>query len=162
MPLIDRDGDGKLTEKELTDYLDLQAQVTTTTFTVQVGEGGQGLFELIDTNRDGRLSAKELRTAWDRLAPWDHDNDGFIARTEIPRQLDVTVLRGPAAFGRNRMIIMQGAAPAARAPTKGPLWFRKMDRNGDGVLAARVLGRRGFRDSWRQLSTPTGRESRRS
>jgi Ca2+-binding EF-hand superfamily protein len=135
--LIDRDGDGKMTEKELLEYASLQAQVPNTQFNIQVSEGGQGLFELLDADRDGRLSVKELRTAWDRLATWDKDGDGSIARSEIPRQLEVTVSRGVVGFGRNRMAMMQQVNPNQRRPTKGPLWFRKMDRNGDGLISPR-------------------------
>src|SRR5262249_61699260 len=58
-------------------------------------------------------------------------------RGEHPRQLVVTVSRGAFGFGRNRMVMMQPVNPNQRRTAKGPLWFRKMDRNGDGVISPR-------------------------
>ena len=106
---------------------------------------------MIDADRDGRLSV-ELRTAWDRLAAWDRNGDGSVARSEIPRNMDVTVMRGPAGFGRGMRQAVMGVNPAApRASTKGPLWFRKMDRNGDGVLSPREFV--GTAEDFKKLDT---------
>jgi Ca2+-binding EF-hand superfamily protein len=137
----DRDGDGKLTEKELTTYLDLQDRMAASPLTLSIGENGQGLFELLDANRDGRLGIRELRTAWERLKVYDLDGDGCISRNEIPRQFQVSVGRGqPNQFGRP----LQVAGGGVRAPDRpvtgtkaGPLWFRMMDRNGDGDVSRR-------------------------
>lgn len=152
LPVIDRDSDGKLTEKELNDWLDLLGRAATTAFTIQVGEGGQGLFEVLDADRDGRLSVKELRTAWDRLSAWDRKGTGAISRTDIPRQLEVTLSRGVAGFGRQRaMAMMANPNQPVRRPNRGPLWFRKMDRNGDGVLSPREF--LGTAEDFKKLDT---------
>jgi hypothetical protein len=41
-------------------------------------------------------------------------------------------------------------APAVR-PARGPLWFRKMDRNGDGDVSPREF--LGSRDDFRRIDT---------
>jgi Ca2+-binding EF-hand superfamily protein len=129
LPLADRDGDGKLTEAELLAYLDVLAEASTHCTVCLVDNRGRGLFEFLDANRDGRLGERELRTAWARLAPWDRDGDGRIARSEVPKQFQLTL-----GLGRPGLRAM---SPGAAVPTRGPLWFRKMDRNGDGDVSPR-------------------------
>src|SRR5262249_27833 len=91
------------------------------------------------SNRDGRLGVRELRSAWASLAAYDRDGDGFISRTEIPRQFQVTVSQGPPNYyvAYNPSLGIPGYAAAPRPSEKGPLWFRKMDRNGDGDVSPR-------------------------
>jgi Ca2+-binding EF-hand superfamily protein len=138
--LADRNGDNKLTEKELSDFLDLQQAGSVCVVSLTAHDLGRGLFELIDVApRDGRLGLREMRTAWSRLAALDRDGDGAISRTEVPRQVQLSVRQSglgypyqfaPAAVGyRSEMPVS--------APTRGPLWFRKMDRNADGDVSPR-------------------------
>src|SRR5262249_16328611 len=63
----DRDGDGKLTPKELAGWLDLQQQIARGHVLLTVLDHGAGLFELLDADRDGSLSVPELRASWDRV-----------------------------------------------------------------------------------------------
>src|SRR5262249_38048172 len=72
-PLADRDGDGRLTEKELLAFLDLEELGSRSSVVLIIADRGRGLFEYLDANRDGRLGQRELRTAWSRLAAWDRD-----------------------------------------------------------------------------------------
>jgi Ca2+-binding EF-hand superfamily protein len=131
--LADRDGDGKLTDKELDAFLDLHALGAVGFATLAVTDQSLGLFDLLDEDGDGRLSLRELHTAWDRLRTLDRDGDGKLGRDEFPHRLRVRLTPGKAA------------APAAAkekpapkpAPARGPAWFRKMDRNGDGFVSRR-------------------------
>jgi Ca2+-binding EF-hand superfamily protein len=133
--LADRNGDGKLTRKELDAYLNLVEKGTGCQMAVGFAETGRGLFQLLDTNGDGQLSIRELRNAWKTLASLDVSGTGSITRTQIPRQFQLTVGQGTAVYypqfnpGYNR-----GMSPRSR---RGPLWFRKMDRNGDGDVSRR-------------------------
>jgi Ca2+-binding EF-hand superfamily protein len=131
--LADRDGDGKLTDKELDAFLDLHLAGSAGFFSAAVTDRSLGLFDLLDEDGDGRLSLRELHTAWDRLRRFDRSGAGKLARDEFPRRLQVRVAPGKA--------VPQPAAKArpAREPVKlrGPGWFRKMDRNGDGYVSRR-------------------------
>ena len=98
---MDRDGDGMLFEKEVIAYLDtyqdLRATARTACATVGISSEGKGLFELIDTDGDGRLSVRELRNAVKLIAELDRDGDGMVSRNEIPRCSQATFRLGPAA-----------------------------------------------------------------
>jgi Ca2+-binding EF-hand superfamily protein len=136
--LADRDGDGKLSMKELEAYAELQAKAISCFTVLTIADRGQSLFELLDADRDGRLGQRELRTARARLAVWDRNGDGFLTRAELPRQFLLTVSHGSPEFV-DRSVPAPGYGPAARGlmPRRGPLWFRHMDRNGDGDVSRR-------------------------
>src|SRR5262249_58958481 len=82
--LADRDGDGRLSEEEFVAFLELQQKLVSTSAFMTLADRGPSLFEFLDADHDGRLSRRELTTAWTRLARWDRDGDGCIARDEIP------------------------------------------------------------------------------
>ncbi len=126
--LIDRDGDGKLTEKELQGWLDLLEEGAGSIAVLTATDQGRSLFELLDADGDGRLSLRELGTAWSRLRPHARDGAG-LAKSDIPRRVQVTLGLGRQAFP----VPPRTAKPAASAP----LWFRKMDRNNDGDVSPR-------------------------
>ncbi|MBI1915992.1 MAG: EF-hand domain-containing protein [Planctomycetes bacterium] len=132
--MADRDGDGKVTRKEFEDLLQLQAQAPGCLLTLSVGELGQGLFEILDTNRDGRLSVRELRTAWQSLAEYDRKKVGAVTDADIPHQFQLALTPGGNVYPALRSVA--GQQPV-RPSTAGPLWFRKMDRNGDGDVSPR-------------------------
>jgi Ca2+-binding EF-hand superfamily protein len=144
--LMDRDGDGKLFEKEMLEYvdamLDLQVRAQAACASLSISDSGKGLFDLLDTNRDGRLSVRELRQAVRLAQQLDRDGDGAVSRGEIPRSYQMSVARGASVvdpLGARRVVV----APAAGMvngrpvpqPSAGPLWFRKMDRNRDGDVS---------------------------
>jgi Ca2+-binding EF-hand superfamily protein len=136
----DRNGDNKLTEKELSDFLDLQMEGAAAVVTLTIHDLGRGLFELIDAApRDGRLGLREMRTAWSRLAHLDRDGDGCIAKTEIPRQFRMAARQSGLNYPYQGFVVDVGyrTQTQAQAPTRGPAWFRKMDRNGDGDVSPR-------------------------
>jgi Ca2+-binding EF-hand superfamily protein len=134
-PLADRDGDGKLTKKELEAYLELQLRATEARTVLNISEYGRGLFEILDANRDGFLGQRELRTAWACLARWDRNGDAKIAREEIPLQFQLTISRVQGRLGQSSGSSFTSSLRGS--PTRGPLWFRKMDRNGDGDVSPR-------------------------
>ncbi len=61
----DRDADGKMTKAEFDAYFDLQDNFRNVSLSLTPAVQTPTLFQLLDESRDGRLSVRELRTAWD-------------------------------------------------------------------------------------------------
>jgi Ca2+-binding EF-hand superfamily protein len=142
---MDRDGDGKLFEKEMLAYLDqmdrLRKRAGSSCLSLIVTDSGKGLFEMVDLDRDGRLSVRELRQMVKLLDKLDADGDGKLSPVEVPRHYRGGFELGAAGAGggQGNVIVVRkfggAAAPAPPAPMRGPLWFRKMDRNRDGDVS---------------------------
>jgi Ca2+-binding EF-hand superfamily protein len=155
--LADRDGDGKLTEKEVNAYLDhlqeRQQRATAACVTLELSDQSRGLFDLLDTNRDGRLSVRELRQGPKLLAQYDRGGKGYLVRGDIPHTWQLALKRGAAggdADPRRAFFALYSATSYQSGPeaqTRGPLWFRKMDRNRDGDVSRRefLFGEEEFR-----------------
>jgi Ca2+-binding EF-hand superfamily protein len=133
--LADRNGDNRLSHKELADFLDVQEKFLFRTSHLAVVDRGASLFEFLDADHDGRLSPRELGMAWKRLSIWDRDKSGRITRQQVPRQFQLVL-----SYGQSRANLPFSGPGYADVPTfrdrsRGPLWFRKMDRNGDGDVS---------------------------
>jgi Ca2+-binding EF-hand superfamily protein len=155
---MDRDGDGKLYEKEVLAYLDAYRQIEerarASCVSLVLSDESRGLFDLLDVDRDGRLSVREMRGAVGLLKKLDREGKGYLTRADVPRSYRLTVRLGPASEGaaalRGFAALYGGGRkyePEARAP-RGPLWFRKMDRNGDGDVSRKewLLSEEKFRE----------------
>jgi Ca2+-binding EF-hand superfamily protein len=125
LAIADRNGDGKLDLKELTEWLDLQDQIAKGCVLLTVLDHGTGLFELLDSDHDGSLSVYELRTARDRLKAAGCITDGALDRTKLPRHILTTISLGHPMHAIGKPV------------RSGPEWFRAMDRNGDGFVSRR-------------------------
>lgn len=128
--LADRDGDGKVTAKEFTDFWELKDTIQGSVTFLQVEDQGHSLFQLLDQNDDGRLGPRELNEARARLLPSDRGR-GFLSRESLPELYRLTIGHGhlPAPAESPNL------PPVKRLPSRGPLWFRKMDHNGDGDVS---------------------------
>jgi Ca2+-binding EF-hand superfamily protein len=159
--LIDRDGDGKIFEKEIIAYIDkterLQESAAASCVSLTASPVGNGLFDLLDSNRDRRLSVRELRQMPKLIEQLDRDGDGQVGRDEIPRTFRLTVQQGPAGGGFNGNVVfvanggmmVDGMPPPE--PSAGPVWFRKMDRNRDGDVSRREF--LGTDEEFRRIDT---------
>ena len=156
--LLDQNGDGKLTERELTDYLDKvqdrQARLIAATPALLTSSRAHGLFEWLDRDRDGRLSLRELREAPKLLARLGREAEGSISRADFAEGYSMSIGLGQATLSR--------AGPEAFTPREAPLltldwsgsslqWFHKMDRNRDGDLSPREF--LGTAEDFRRLDT---------
>src|SRR5262249_4802889 len=130
--LADRDGNGKLTDREFDSFLNLHTLGAESFVTLTVSDDSPGLFDLLDEDGDGRLSLRELFTAWERLRNLDRDRDDRLTRDELPRRLGLRLTRGTPTPRSTRV----GAAVSS-PKARGPAWFRRMDRNGDGYVSRR-------------------------
>jgi Ca2+-binding EF-hand superfamily protein len=138
----DRNGDGKLQLDELTAYLELASAGSDCRVQLNVREQGRGLFELLDTNHDDRLSIRELRNAWKVLASLDAKGQGSIGREQLPARYEITpalAALGEVNLGGRVGIVRVTDTPSSRQrpSSQAPEWFRKMDRNGDGDVSAK-------------------------
>src|SRR5207302_11359614 len=86
---IDKDGDGQITEQEFVAYLDWLANLRTRSraacVTLVLADHSRGLFDLLDIDRDGRLSVREMRGAAKLLDQLDPAGKGYLSREDLPR-----------------------------------------------------------------------------
>ena len=140
-PVADENGDDKLTEEEVQEFANFIAKARKMNLNLSISEEGRGLFQLVDANRDSKLSLRELLNAWSQLKEMDVNKDGEFTKDEVSRQFTMTVSQGNMAYyrttggGFNRPL--QVGNPINRTSTNAPTWFRKMDVNGDGDVSSR-------------------------
>lgn len=140
---LDANADGKIFEKELIAVLDEVDAVATEAdrgiVSVDVAEAGRGLFGLIDSDGDGRMSVRELRALPKLIERFDADKDGFLSPIEVPRRFQATLRRGLTNVGLGQQFVSfwPGVPMANPRPPVGPMWFQKMDRNRDGDVSRR-------------------------
>jgi Ca2+-binding EF-hand superfamily protein len=136
----DRDFDGRLTPQELKDYFGLQLLVASRAAALETTVRRPDLFQLLDDNGDGKLSVRELRTAWDRLSVMAPAGSRFVTREVLQPAASVR-LTNRAVTGFEVVAPQVASSTAARPAVEGstavtgPVWFRKMDRNSDGDLS---------------------------
>ncbi|MEJ7636666.1 MAG: hypothetical protein WKF75_01445, partial [Singulisphaera sp.] len=146
--LMDRDGDGKLFEKEVNEVIAQESDTSEARTMLSVVDQGRSLYNVVDANRDRRLSVREIAGILAKVdaSDRDRDGDGRITATEIPHHY----LLG---FGRGRSMLLSRfgfttgvegmGSPVAPPKGKRPTWFGKMDRNLDGDVSRReFLGAR--------------------
>jgi Ca2+-binding EF-hand superfamily protein len=132
----DRNNDGKLTLAELDAYLNLQFQAMESGLGLTVYSQTRNWFTALDTNGDGRLSRMELKNAWKSLTTYLGTTDDVIDGIGGPTELRLILHRGQVAH-QNYVPPNGAQRRSAPAPARGPLWFRMMDRNGDGYVSRR-------------------------
>ncbi len=120
---LDRNGDGRLAADELAAWSDLLDGLELGRALITIRDHGRGLFEWIDSDHDGHLSARELRAAGDRLREAGCLVDVELEPSRLPRTVIGCISRGH-----------QSQDLAAREPA-GPGWFQAMDRNRDGDVS---------------------------
>jgi hypothetical protein len=131
--LADRDGDGKLTWREWSAFLDLREKIAAQAVLMTWLDRGRRLFDFLDANHDGLLSRRELATARVRLAPFARQ--GGLAADDVPRQSQL-LFQFDRPGGTSPSTVANGPNSFTPAPRySGPLWFRKMDRNRDGDVS---------------------------
>ncbi len=141
---VDANGDGMLMRDELTTFVEFDAIALQARIELMVGEEGKTLFELLDDNTDRRLTMREIREGFSRLASIDRNHDERVAQSELESRYRFTF-----SFGRNMEFTPTGNAqampvtPRLRSQNNGPIWYRRMDRNLDGDISWReFLGNR--------------------
>jgi Ca2+-binding EF-hand superfamily protein len=140
----DADADGKLTRQEFNRFFDLQDEFRTVALAVSPAIRTPTLFQLLDANHDNRLSVREMRLAWDRLIELEPPGSLVVTRAAIQPTISIRLIQNAerAMAGQFQVDLgFQQQMGQVPVPQKGPLWFRKMDRNGDGdVSRAEFIG----------------------
>jgi len=147
MPIFDffdRNDDKKLTIAEIDAAVLALGKVINCRASVVVTDEGRGLFEVLDKNRDNRLSLRELANAPTLIVALDKDKDGFLALTEVTRSIPIRIEQSSINIMANNggyafsAVAYDGSGVAYPAVvTEAPEWFRKMDRNADGEVSAK-------------------------
>ncbi len=149
----DKNADDKLERKELVEWLDLMGDGNGCFVTIQVNDVGRSLFNLMDLNADGQLSTRELRGAWEKMQPLCRPGKG-LTQADLPRTLRISLGQGNAFFRAVPVLAAggrMGRVGRGRVATNVPVWFRKMDLNGDGDVSPREW--LGTEEEFRKIDT---------
>jgi Ca2+-binding EF-hand superfamily protein len=131
----DFNGDGKLSKDEFDKYFDLQQPFVDMSVAVVPAVQTPTLFQLLDENKDGRLGVRELRTAWTRLRSLEPPgSEEVVTRAAILPAVSLRLSRNLDRGFVNQQVNFPNQNPVP-VSAKGPVWFRKMDRNGDGDVS---------------------------
>lgn len=131
--IADRNADGKVDAAEVAGALKALAPLAWCRADVAFVDLGNGLFELLDRNGDGKLSPRELVESVAVLKPFA-GADGTVGPKDLVRQFQVRTALDPIPIG----VLINSARQAPTEGAKGPaapVWFTKMDRNGDGDVS---------------------------
>lgn len=141
---LDFDENKMVTREELNRHLDRDVIASQSQLEVTVASDGRSMFQMLDENRDRRLSQRELRSGFDKIASLDRDSDRRVSPMEAsaPSQYTLEIGLGRAQLMRvadRNMQMMDSTNAVIRGTDRleGPLWFRKMDRNRDGDVSVR-------------------------
>ncbi len=137
---VDQNKDEMLTVEELTAFLTKDIASIQNQVVMTVDNDGKSLFEILDTNRDQRLSPRELNKSVQRIKQFDGNHDQSLDTSELRGHFKLTFELGkPDLFifaPRNNSMSMGQARTVQRTET-GPRWFQRMDRNRDGDISPR-------------------------
>ncbi len=148
---FDEDGDGQLYKDELTAIVDSRATAARSRTRMDVRNRGRDLFQILDADRTRTLGRRELTRAVKRVELWDTDGDGEVSESEIPQLYQISFGPGQPQFRGVQIPGQSVSSPGDGVSTKSdaPIWFTKLDRNGDGELARREFP--GTRTEFQQL-----------
>jgi Ca2+-binding EF-hand superfamily protein len=136
---LDANEDDRVDLDELRTVLVRKRAASAAQVQVTVSRERDPVFVALDWDHDGRLGAREIARAGERLASLDKDGDGKLIPAEVPDRIAIQVLRGAQAA--EGMAMTADYAPARPAARSGPAWFQRMDTNGDGdVSPSEFLG----------------------
>lgn len=140
---LDADGNAMLFKDEITTYLRRRSQRATLRPVFSVESRGGNIFEVLDSRRDGQLTARELRDSEDLFEQYDRNNDGVVQSQELVTSYrieitfgedDITRLLGDGNAATPAINVASNAQPRQMLGADVPAWFRFMDRNGDGEV----------------------------
>lgn len=130
---MDGDGDDRVFAEEMQQFVTEYTRPASTTCQITLLDTGNGFFQLLDQNADGRISIRELRGCEQSLQQVAND-DMVINPSQMPKTYRIEIQRGGIGlFGRIDRPTAETPATLLKPPS-GPIWFQRMDRNADGDL----------------------------
>lgn len=138
---FDLNHDQMLYEDEMLAVVEAESAAAVSRSRLVPSNRGRDLFEILDENRDRRISPRELASIVLRIGIWDENGDAALTQSEIPQLYQLSFDRGQPDFPG---VIPQGVVTVVPAPgipaavtTDGPVWYQRMDRNNDGDVSRR-------------------------
>ena len=130
---MDRDDDDRVFAEEMLAYVKAYTEPASTSCQVTLLDTGNGFFQILDQNADGRISIRELRECEESLLTVAAD-EPEINPSKLTKSFRIEIQRGGVGlFGRVDRPSTETPAALIKPPS-GPIWFQRMDRNGDGDL----------------------------
>lgn len=130
---MDADGDNRVFAAEMLSYVSAYTEPASTSCQVTLFDTGNGFFQMLDSNADGRISIRELRKSEESLMKIG-DEAQVINPSRMTKSFRIELQRGGIGlFGRVDRPEAESPAVLLQSPT-GPMWFQRMDRNGDSDL----------------------------
>lgn len=93
------------------------------------------VWDLLDSNADGRLVEVEQRAAANLIANLDCNQDGILSPEEWPLAFQLVVCQGSDATEQLKSTTPRSIAMPNKVVTPVPDWFAGMDSNQDGSLS---------------------------
>lgn len=134
---MDENQDGMVVSEEFEKYFRNQRDATAARIVLVFTDLGQDLFSLLDADKDGRLTQRELIAAPKSITSVDRDANQKLSSSEIPQQLHLELARGTGDGQSGMLAAGQRTRAEGSMSEAGPDWFNRMDRNGDGDLSRR-------------------------
>ena len=132
---IDADGNAMIFRDELLAHLQADENVLGSQVHVRVGHQADALFAALDSDRDGRISPREVDRTAHILISMDRDEDGVLVADEIPDRILVGLTRGSDQQAND--LFSQLPRSEQDQPADIPDWFQSMDQNRDNLLSRR-------------------------
>ncbi|MFK8112424.1 MAG: hypothetical protein AB8B91_09485 [Rubripirellula sp.] len=130
---MDSDDDDRVFAEEMLAYVKDYTEPASTSCQVTLLDTGNGFFQILDQNGDGRISIRELRSSESSLMNVA-ENEQAINPSKLTKSYRIEIQRGGVSlFGRVDRPSAETPAALLKPPS-GPMWFQRMDRNGDGDL----------------------------
>lgn len=130
---MDADGDDRVFAEEMLSYVKAYTEPATTSCQVTLFDTGNGYFQMLDANSDGRISIRELRKSEENLLKISGQTQE-INPSRMTKSFRIELQRGGIGlFGRVDRPEAESPTALLNPPT-GPMWFQRMDRNGDSDL----------------------------
>lgn len=133
----DLDGNEQLYPDEIRAALEAQRSVERAQVRIQSLGGIDPLFWRIDENRDGRLSAREIAGASERLSGWVTRADQSLQVEQIPGVVVFEIYRGEDDPPQEPLRLVEQSDLTSSEEGDRPAWHKAMDSNNDGDVSRR-------------------------